>query len=129
MQNLRECTSYREFIKFQRDRCFLPTHQALNYSVKRYNLYRGTMYNDICCQVSIPVLIESVTILIERIPMFIWCILILIERITMFIGCIPILIGSIHILIDNVQILINSILEVSRCMKNIHPFFVMNGHS
>jgi len=110
MQNL--CTSYREFIKFQRDRCFQPTHQTLNYSVKRHKLYRGTMYNDICYQVSIPILIESATILIEGIPMFSWCILILIERITMFIGCIPILIGSIPILIDNVQILINCILEV-----------------
>ena len=79
MQNLRECTSYRESIQFQRDRCYQPTHQALNYSVKWHNLYRGTMYNDICCQVIVPVFIENVTILIERIPMFIWCILILIE--------------------------------------------------
>jgi hypothetical protein len=62
-----------------KDRCYQPTHQTLNYLVKWHNLYRGTMYNDICCRVSIPVLIESVTILIERIPMFIWCILILIE--------------------------------------------------
>jgi hypothetical protein len=62
-----------------KDRCYQPTHQTLNYLVKWHNLYRGTIYNDICCRVSIPVHIESVTILIERIPMFIWCILILIE--------------------------------------------------
>jgi hypothetical protein len=109
-----------------KDRCYQPTHQTLNYLVKWHNLYRGTMYNllsgkypgtywecyDTYWTYTDVYLVYSDTY---------W-------TITMFIGCFPILIGSIPIVIDNVQILINSILEVSRYMKNIHPFFVMNGH-